>query len=87
MALPSPLTFLNAPPEPCSGDKSAHIMGLLRGLTKIMQVQSFAQRRPYGEQPIKGACCPCQPRLSEAWGLEASWWVHFADLESGEKKN
>lgn len=61
-------------------------MGLLKGLTKTMQVQSLAQRLPYYACPKKGACCPCQPRRSEAWGLETSWLVHFADLESGEKK-
>lgn len=83
---PESLTFLNAPPKLCSGDKSARIMGLWKGLTKTVQVQSLAQCLPYCACPKKGACCPCQPRRSEAWGLETSWLVHFADLESGEKK-
>lgn len=58
LALLSLLTFLNVPPKLCSGNESAHIMGLLRAFIEIMQVKRLAQRLPYCELPIKNTCCP-----------------------------
>lgn len=86
LALLSLLIFLNVPPKLCSGDKSAHIMGLLRAFIEIMQVKRLAQRLPYCELPIKNTCCPFQWWLSKSGGRRQAWLVHFADLESGEKR-